>query len=75
VIGPFPVPGKKYSEIVFPILSPDPATKKDSYFLKYPIYVGGTEEEDRSILMVARVTIQSIMLPQQVSNNPSNLSI
>src|SRR5664279_2930610 len=39
VIGP--VPGKKYSEIVFPILSPDPATKKDAYFLKYPIYVGG----------------------------------
>jgi len=39
VIGP--VPGKKYSEIVFPILSPDPATNKESYFLKYPIYVGG----------------------------------
>ncbi|KAL5646871.1 hypothetical protein ACJX0J_000017 [Zea mays] len=39
VIGP--VPGKKYSEIVFPILSPDPATKKDVHFLKYPIYVGG----------------------------------
>nr|UXD79023.1 cytochrome f [Schisandra repanda] len=27
VIGP--VPGQKYSEIVFPILSPDPATKKE----------------------------------------------
>ncbi|KQK12757.1 hypothetical protein BRADI_1g05781v3 [Brachypodium distachyon] len=39
VIGP--VPGKKYSEIVFPILSPDPATKKDAHFLKYPIYVRG----------------------------------
>nr|YP_009522547.1 cytochrome f [Dumortiera hirsuta]AXQ02626.1 cytochrome f [Dumortiera hirsuta] len=39
VIGP--VPGKKYSEIVFPILSPDPATNKESHFLKYPIYVGG----------------------------------
>ncbi|KAF2952745.1 hypothetical protein DAI22_01g358000 [Oryza sativa Japonica Group] len=36
-----PVPGKKYSEIVFPILSPDPAMKKDVHFLKYPIYVGG----------------------------------
>ncbi|GKF21440.1 cytochrome f [Tanacetum coccineum] len=35
------VPGQKYSEITFPILSPDPATKKDTYFLKYPIYVGG----------------------------------
>uniref|UniRef100_A0AAU6QBX3 Cytochrome f n=1 Tax=Komaroffia diversifolia TaxID=555468 RepID=A0AAU6QBX3_9MAGN len=39
VIGP--VPGQKYSQITFPILSPDPVTKKDVYFLKYPIYVGG----------------------------------
>nr|CAI2546872.1 cytochrome f [Spirodela intermedia] len=39
VVGP--VPGQKYREIVFPILSPDPATRKDVYFLKYPIYVGG----------------------------------
>ncbi|KAI3895098.1 hypothetical protein MKW92_048082 [Papaver armeniacum] len=39
VIGP--VPGQKYSEITFPILSPDPAIKKDVHFLKYPIYVGG----------------------------------
>nr|YP_009732876.1 cytochromef [Diphyscium foliosum]QHU77218.1 cytochromef [Diphyscium foliosum] len=38
VIGP--VPGKKYSEIVFPILSPDPAVNKEANFLKYPIYVG-----------------------------------
>ncbi|KAM0932009.1 Cytochrome f [Dioscorea sansibarensis] len=36
-----PAPGQKYSEIVFPILSPDPATKKDIHFFKYPIYVGG----------------------------------
>uniref|UniRef100_A0AAT9UTA3 Cytochrome f n=1 Tax=Pallavicinia longispina TaxID=280536 RepID=A0AAT9UTA3_9MARC len=39
VVGP--VPGKKYSEITFPILSPNPATNKETYFLKYPIYVGG----------------------------------
>uniref|UniRef100_A0AB39U2V3 Cytochrome f n=1 Tax=Ophioglossum hongii TaxID=3238578 RepID=A0AB39U2V3_9MONI len=39
VVGP--VPGKTYSEIVFPILSPDPATDKEAHFLKYPIYVGG----------------------------------
>ncbi|KMZ69994.1 hypothetical protein ZOSMA_201G00250 [Zostera marina] len=39
VIGP--APGQKYSEIVFPILSPDSAVKKDVHFLKYPIYVGG----------------------------------
>nr|YP_009679329.1 apocytochrome f [Alsophila gigantea]YP_010375526.1 apocytochrome f [Alsophila metteniana]QDP70879.1 apocytochrome f [Alsophila gigantea]QXU59504.1 apocytochrome f [Alsophila metteniana] len=39
VIGP--VPGKLYSEIVFPILSPDPTTNKEAHFLKYPLYVGG----------------------------------
>nr|QUG10384.1 cytochrome f [Hymenophyllum coreanum]QUG10471.1 cytochrome f [Hymenophyllum polyanthos] len=39
VIGP--VPGKLYSEIVFPLLSPDPAIDKETHFLKYPIYVGG----------------------------------
>nr|YP_009403497.1 cytochrome f [Downingia elegans]ASA34690.1 cytochrome f [Downingia elegans] len=39
VIGP--VPGQNYSEITFPILSPDPATNKERHFLKYPIYVGG----------------------------------
>lgn len=39
VIGP--VPGKTYSEMVFPILSPDPSVNKQAYFLKYPIYLGG----------------------------------
>ncbi|KAJ0010084.1 hypothetical protein Pint_33198 [Pistacia integerrima] len=41
VLANGPVPGQKYSEITFPILSPDPATNKDIHFLKYPIYVGG----------------------------------
>nr|YP_009547743.1 cytochrome f [Leptochilus hemionitideus]AYW16791.1 cytochrome f [Leptochilus hemionitideus] len=39
VVGP--VPGKLYSEITFPILSPDPGTDREAHFLKYPIYVGG----------------------------------
>jgi apocytochrome f len=39
VVGP--VPGKKYQEMVFPILSPDPAKDKGTYFYKYPIYLGG----------------------------------
>ncbi|MBA0647969.1 hypothetical protein Goklo_015769, partial [Gossypium klotzschianum] len=39
VIGP--IPGKKYSEITFPILSLDPASNKDVHFLKNLIYVGG----------------------------------
>lgn len=39
VVGP--IPGKKYSEMVVPILSPDPAKDKNVSFLKYPIYFGG----------------------------------
>lgn len=38
VVGP--VPGKKYSEMVFPILSPDPQKDKKNFYLKYPIYLG-----------------------------------
>jgi len=39
VIGP--IPGKKYSEMVFPILAPDPTKNKSVSYLKYPIYLGG----------------------------------
>lgn len=39
VVGP--VPGKKYSEMVIPVLSPDPAKNKNVSFLKYPLYFGG----------------------------------
>jgi apocytochrome f len=39
VVGP--VPGKKYSEMVVPLLSPDPSKNKDISFLKYPLYLGG----------------------------------
>lgn len=39
VVGP--VPGNKYSEMVVPLLSPDPATNKNVSYLKYPIYLGG----------------------------------
>lgn len=35
-----PVPGKKYSEAIFPILSPDPSKSKSISYLKYPIYIG-----------------------------------
>jgi apocytochrome f len=38
VIGP--VPGKRYSEMRFPILTPDPHTNKQAHFLKYTFYVG-----------------------------------
>jgi apocytochrome f len=38
VVGP--ISGDKYSEILFPILSPDPNTNKNIYFAKYSIHVG-----------------------------------
>jgi len=38
------VPGKKYSELIFPILSLNPATNKEAHFLKYPIYVGSNRQ-------------------------------
>ena len=39
VVGP--VPGQKYTEMVFPILSPEPSKNKNISYLKYPIYAGG----------------------------------
>jgi apocytochrome f len=39
VVGP--ISGDNHQEIIFPVLSPDPATNKKVDYLKYPIYVGG----------------------------------
>jgi apocytochrome f len=39
VVGP--INGAKNQEIVFPVLSPDPAKDKGVNYLNYPIYVGG----------------------------------
>ena len=69
VVGP--IPGKKYSEIVFPILSPDPAKNKSVSYLKYPIYVGGnrgrgqvypdgSKSNNTFILLLAAGTITAI---------------
>jgi apocytochrome f len=38
VVGP--IAGDKHQEIIFPVISPDPATNQDVNFIKYPIYVG-----------------------------------
>ncbi len=38
VVGP--ISGDKYDEITFPMLSPNPETNKDVFYVKYPIYVG-----------------------------------
>ena len=39
VVGP--IIGDKNREIIFPVLSPDPAQDKEVHYLNYPIYVGG----------------------------------
>jgi apocytochrome f len=39
IVGP--ISGDEYSEIVFPVLSPDPATDKSVHFLKYAVHAGG----------------------------------
>nr|QUE28141.1 PetA [Sahlingia subintegra] len=39
VVGP--IPATKNNEVIFPILSPDPASDKNVHFIKYPIYAGG----------------------------------
>ncbi|MDJ0732949.1 MAG: apocytochrome f [Nostocaceae cyanobacterium] len=36
-----PLPGEEYQEIVFPVLSPNPATDKNIQFGKYSVHVGG----------------------------------
>lgn len=39
IIGP--LPGEQYQEIVFPVLSPNPATDKNINFGKYSVHAGG----------------------------------
>ena len=39
IVGP--LPGEEYQEIVFPVLSPNPATDKSIHYGKYSIHVGG----------------------------------
>merc|ERR1712207_73879 len=38
VVGP--IAGDKHQEIIFPVISPYPATDSSISFIKYPIYVG-----------------------------------
>ncbi|BAZ29841.1 apocytochrome f [Cylindrospermum sp. NIES-4074] len=39
IIGP--LPGEEYQEIVFPVLSPNPASDKNIHFGKYAVHAGG----------------------------------
>jgi len=36
-----PLPGEQYQEIIFPVLSPNPATDKNAHYGKYAVHVGG----------------------------------
>jgi len=55
VVGP--IPGDKNREIIFPILSPDPAQNKDVHFLNYPVYVGGNRGRGQVYPSGKKVTI------------------
>ncbi len=39
IVGP--LPGEEYQEIIFPVLSPNPATDKNIHFGTYSVHVGG----------------------------------
>jgi apocytochrome f len=71
VVGP--INGDKHQEIIFPVLSPDPATNKDVNYLKYPIYVGanrgrgqinptGDKTNNNSILSSLTGEIENIVI-------------
>lgn len=74
VVGP--IAGDKHQEIIFPVLSPDPATDKSVNFIKYPIYVGanrgrgqvnptGEKTNNNSILASASGQVTNIVTKEQ----------
>ena len=78
VVGP--ISGDKHQEIIFPVLSPDPATNKNVSFLKYPIYVGanrgrgqinpnGEKTNNNTILASTSGKIESITVDEAGNYN------
>jgi len=74
VVGP--IAGDKHQEIIFPVLSPDPATDKTVNFIKYPIYVGanrgrgqvnptGDKTNNNTILSSASGQVTNIVTKEQ----------
>jgi apocytochrome f len=74
VVGP--IAGDKHQEIIFPVLSPDPATDKSVNFIKYPIYVGanrgrgqvnptGEKTNNNTILASASGQVTNIVTKEQ----------
>ena len=82
VVGP--VPGKKYSQMVFPILSPDPQKEKKSHYLKYPIYLGANRgrgqiyadgSKSNNTVYTASVSGQVLQILEGNENFPDGYSI
>lgn len=74
VVGP--IAGEKNQEIVFPILSPDPAKNKSVFYVKYPIFVGanrgrgqvyptGDKTNNNTFAAIASGKIQTIKLNEK----------
>lgn len=77
VVGP--IAGEKNQEIVFPLLSPDPATDKNVFFVKYPIYVGanrgrgqlnptGEKSNNNMFTSIASGKIQEIKIGEKLAD-------
>jgi apocytochrome f len=69
VVGP--ISGDNHQEVIFPVLTPNPATNKKVNFLKYPIYVGanrgrgqvyptGEKSNNNAVISTASGKINSI---------------
>jgi apocytochrome f len=78
VVGP--LPGDKFKEISFPILSPDPKSNKEISFLKYPIYVGANRgrgqlypngEKSNNSLYTSSVDGKIIQINKEENNSTS----
>ena len=61
VVGP--IGGDKHQEIIFPVLSPDPATNSNVNFLKYPIYVGANRGRGQVLPTGQKSNNNSILTP------------
>jgi len=75
-----PLPGDQNKEIVFPILSPNPATNKNIHFGKYSIHIGGNrgrgqvyptgEKSNNSVFNVQKAgTVTSILIEEDGMRN------
>jgi hypothetical protein len=60
-----PLSGDEYSEIVFPVLSPDPNKDKNVKFLKYAVHAGGNRGRGQVYPTGKRATTISTQLARR----------